>query len=145
MEFPAPADQWLDVADHSIVIIGAIGLAILPGWFQARRNHTAIKEVGKKADDDLTAIRAQVVNGHATDPEAPKLRDDLDEIKASMSRWEPVLGLVEELRAGMEALANQMRAFRSDLMAEEQHRSQQIKDVREELDHRTGGKRHDPR
>ena len=143
MEFPAPADQWLDVFDHSVVVIGAIGLAILPGWFQARRNHTAIKEVGKKADDDLTAIRAQVVNGHAD--ASTNLREDLDAVKESMSKWEPVLGLVEELRAGMEALANQMRAFRSDLMAEEQHRSQQIKDVREELDHRTGGKRHDPR
>ena len=145
MEFPANPDAWMDVFDHSVVVIGAIALAVLPGWLQARRNHAAIKEVGKKADDDLTAIRAQVVNGHAENPESPNLRDDLDAVKEAMSRWEPVLGLVDELRAGMEALANQMRAFRSDLMAEEQHRSQQIKDVREELDHRTGGKRHDPR
>ena len=137
MEFPAPADQWLDVADHSIVIIGAIGLAILPGWFQARRNHKAIQKVGQKTSDDLTAIRAQVVNGHAQDPESPNLRDDLDAVKESMSRWEPVLGLVDELRTGMEALAHQMRAFRSDLMAEEDRRRIQIGDLRDELEHRT--------
>lgn len=137
MNFPGDAANWLDVIDHSIVVVGAIIVAMVPAWLGTVRNHRAIKGVDAKAD----TIKSQIVNGHEQDPDAPKLRDDLDGVKAAMARWEPVLGMVDELRTGMESLSQQMRAFRADLMAEEDRRRIQIGDLRDELDHRTG-KRH---
>lgn len=137
MNFPGDAANWLDVIDHGIVVLGAVIVAMVPGWLTLR-NHRAIKTVDAKAD----TIKSQIVNGHEQDPEAPKLRDDLDGLKAAMARWEPVLGMVNELREGMEALSHQMRSFRADLMAEEDRRRIQISDLRQEIDHRTGKRGH---
>lgn len=120
-------DSWMDILDHVLIGMVLVAVAAVPSWF-ANRNHQAIKKVGQKAE----AIEAQVVNGHAEQPQ--NLRDDMDEVKAALSRWEPVLGMVDELRAGMESLAQQMRAFRSDLMAEEDRRRIQIGDLREDLE-----------
>ena len=124
-------DSWMDLVDHALIGMVLIAVAAVPSWFAANRNHRAIKKVGQKAE----AIEAQVVNGHAEQPQS--LRDDMDEIKAALSRWEPVLGMVDELRAGMESLSQQMRAFRGDLMAEEDRRRIQVRDLRDELNHRT--------
>lgn len=131
MEFPANPDAWMDVADHSIVVIGAILLAIVPGWVQARRNHKAIKEVGQKADEDLTAIRKQVVNGHQANPDAPNLRDDLDGIKSVIDELREI---VERLSRQMAGLFHDQQGLRSDLLAQEEMRRLQIADVRDEID-----------
>lgn len=61
-------------------------------------------------------IKDQVVNGH----ENP-MRFDLDRAIAAI-----------------DALGEDVRLLRKDLMAEENHRRLQITDLREELDHRTG-------
>jgi hypothetical protein len=62
-------------------------------------------------------IKGQVVNGHKN---SPPLRDDLDRILSLM-----------------DALGDDVRLLRKDLMDEEKHRRLQISDLREELDHRT--------
>jgi hypothetical protein len=61
-------------------------------------------------------IKNQVVNGHDN-----PLRFDLDRAIAAI-----------------DALAEDVRRLRKDLMAEEDHRRVQIADLRDELDHRTG-------
>lgn len=61
-------------------------------------------------------IKDQVVNGH----EQP-MRFDLDRAIDAIN-----------------ALGDDLRRLRKDLMAEEDHRRLQIADLREELDHRTG-------
>jgi len=61
-------------------------------------------------------IKDQVVNGH----ENP-MRFDLDRAIAAI-----------------DALGEDVRRLRKDLMAEEDHRRLQISDLRDELDHRTG-------
>lgn len=66
-------------------------------------------------------IKDQVVNGH----EQP-MRFDLDRAIDAIN-----------------ALGDDLRRLRKDLMAEEDHRRLQIADLREELDHRTG-KHHRP-
>lgn len=66
----------------------------------------------------VNEIKGQVVNGHK---DAPPLRADLDRAIAAI-----------------DALGEDVRLLRKDLMAEEAHRRLQITDLREELDHRTG-------
>lgn len=65
-------------------------------------------------------IKAQVVNGHK---DAPPMRADLDRAIAAI-----------------DALANDVRLLRRDLMAEEEHRRVQINDLRAEVQHRTKGR-----
>jgi len=67
---------------------------------------------GKKLD----AVKNQVQNQHETN-----LRDDIDRAIAAV-----------------EMLAHDVRGLRSDLMAEEDRRRQQVQDLYTELDHRTG-------
>jgi hypothetical protein len=64
----------------------------------------------------VNEIRGQVVNGHK---DAPPLRDDLDKVIAALND-----------------LSHDMRALKTDLMAESDHRRLQISDLRDELDHR---------
>jgi hypothetical protein len=59
-------------------------------------------------------IQEQVKNRHATN-----LRDDIDRAISAV-----------------EALAHDVRALKSDLLAESDHRRLQISDLRDELDHR---------
>jgi hypothetical protein len=66
----------------------------------------------------VNEIKGQVVNGHK---DSPPLRADLDRAIAAI-----------------DALGEDVRLLRKDLMAEEAHRRLQITDLREELDHRTG-------
>jgi cytochrome b len=60
-------------------------------------------------------IKNQVVNGHTE----TNLRNDVDRAIAAI-----------------EALAHDVRALKSDLMVESDHRRLQISDLRDELDHR---------
>lgn len=62
----------------------------------------------------LRDVRSQVVNGHAN-----PMRMDLDRAIAAI-----------------DALGEDIRLLRKDLMAEEDHRRLQISDLRDELDHR---------
>jgi hypothetical protein len=121
----------MDVADHSLVIVGAIILAMIPGWMQARRNHSEIRKVGRQTSDDLTAIRSQVVNGHQQDPTAPNMRDDLDGIRSVIDELREI---VERLSRQMAGLFHDQQGLRSDLLAQEEMRRLQIADVRDEID-----------
>lgn len=68
----------------------------------------------------LREVRDQVVNSH---PES-NLRDDLDRAIAAIAD-----------------LSQDVRLLRKDLLAEESHRSLQISDLRDEIQHRTGKRR----
>jgi hypothetical protein len=86
---------------------------------------------------DARAIANQVVNGHAADEEAPKLRDDMDHLKADlgefkatvtawMERWEPMIPVIR-------ALTEDVRGFRADLSEERAARRELSKDIREDM------------
>jgi hypothetical protein len=123
--------DWAGVSGLLIVGLGAIALAVLPGWIQARRNHTEIRKVGRQTSDDLAAIRGQVVNGHAEDPSSPNMRDDLDVIKSVVERLEEI---VERLSRQVAGLFHDQQGLRSDMLAQEEMRRLQIADVRDEID-----------
>lgn len=102
MNWPADAQNWLDVFDHFVVIIGAILLAAIPSVL-AHRNHKGIKEV-----------QNQVKNAHTTN-----LRDDLDRAINAV-----------------EALGNDVRGLRQDLVMEEERRRRQIIELRDDVERR---------
>jgi len=102
VNWPADAQNWLDVFDHFVVIIGAILLAAIPSVL-AHRNHKGIKEV-----------QNQVKNAHTTN-----LRDDLDRAINAV-----------------EALGNDVRGLRQDLVMEEERRRRQISELRDDVERR---------
>jgi hypothetical protein len=102
VNWPADAQNWLDVFDHFVVIIGAILLAAIPSVL-AHRNHKGIKEV-----------QNQVKNAHTTN-----LRDDLDRAINAV-----------------EALGNDVRGLRQDLVMEEERRRRQIIELRDDVERR---------
>jgi hypothetical protein len=123
--------DWAGVSGLLIAGLGAVALAVLPGWIQARRNHTEIRRVGRQTSDDLTAIRSQVVNGHGENPDSPNLRDDLDGIKSSIRE---IREIVEQLSRQVSGLFHDHQGLRSDFLAQEEMRRLQIADVRDEID-----------
>lgn len=93
-------DNWLDLVSQLLLIVGALGIAIVPSWFAAR-THGALKTETK-------VIREQLVNGHAT-----FLRQDLDRALAAI-----------------EHLAHEIALLRKDLSVEQDSRRAQIEDLR---------------
>ena len=99
MNWPADAQNWLDVFDHFVVIIGAILLAAVPSVL-AHRNHKGIKEV-----------QNQVKNAHTTN-----LRDDLDRaINAVEALGTDVRGLRQDLVMEEERRRRQISELRDDV------------------------------
>jgi predicted nucleic acid-binding Zn-ribbon protein len=129
-------------------LLGLIAVGVFALWgLQAgagilifRKHQTNDREARADREDlkaDSKAIRAQVVNGHAADEEAPKLRDDMDHVKADlaemktrmsawMDRWEPMIPVIR-------ALTEDMRGFRADLSEERAARRELSKDIREDM------------
>lgn len=124
------AQNWLDILDHVWIGLVVVGAAAIPSWLAAR-NHRSIKD-----------IKDQVVNGHAKEPDAPKLRDDIDQMKFAMERWEPVLKSVPQLMHFVTKLSGQLSDMSERVLAEEEQRRLQISELRKELDHQTGKRRH---
>lgn len=100
-------DNWLDVVDHLLLIIGVVATAVVPSWFAAR-NHKEIR-----------SVKDQVVNGH-TSP----MRDDLDR----------VLARLEELSKFLAEVGRGVSGLRSDLNDEEIRRRENIRELRSDID-----------
>lgn len=64
----------------------------------------------------LQAVKGSVINNHTT-----PMREDVD-----------------RLSEAIEAMSEDLRGLRRDLLAEEEHRRIQVLDLRNDLDHRTG-------
>jgi hypothetical protein len=141
MEFPENPDAWMDVFDHGVVVLGAIALAVVPGWLQAYKNHREIKKVGRQNAEDLGAIRDQVVNGHA---DSPGLREDVDHIKddvkavmATLAEWATLIPIVRALSSEVPGLRHDLAAARKDLAdevaIERESRRDLARDVRADM------------
>lgn len=113
-------DDWFDLAGYMWVGVVAILVAAIPAYYSNRR----LLRIESQNKD----IRDQVVNGHTE----TNLRNDLDK----------VVSAVETLSQDVADISHDVRALRSDLMAEEDRRRMQIGDLRDELEHRTGKRRH---
>lgn len=107
--------EWLEVNDWLDLVANAyIGLVLIAV--------AAIPSwLAHRSHKTIREIKGQVVNSH---PET-NLRDDLDR----------AIGAINDV-------ADDVRGLRKDLMAEEDHRRLQINDLRDELEHRTGKRRH---
>ena len=103
--------NWLDIFDHFLLVIAAIGVAAVPSYFSAR-NHRSIKDTQKT----IGQVRDQVVNGHA---DAPPLRADLDRVLAAIDR-----------------LGHDVTAIRRDLADEGERRRDHVAELREEVHRR---------
>lgn len=104
MNWPSDAADWMDVADHLLVILGAIILAAIPSLLTAK-THRSVKAETK-------VIREQLVNGHTT-----YMRADLDRALAAI-----------------ESLAEEISHLRKDLSLEQTSRRSQIDDLRGDVD-----------
>jgi predicted RNase H-like nuclease (RuvC/YqgF family) len=101
-------DNWLDVADHLLLILGAMATLIIPPWISSRKTHR-----------DLKDVKDQVKNGHTN----TNLRDDLDR----------VLERLEELSRHVTEIARGFSGLKSELIDEEIHRRESIKELRFDL------------
>ena len=99
-------DNWLDVVDHFLLILGVIATAVVPSWFAAR-NHKEIKDV-----------KDQVVNGHKS-----PMRFDLDRV---LERLEDLSRFITEVGRGVQGL-------RTELVDEESRRRESVKELRSEM------------
>lgn len=100
-------DDWMDVIDHLLLVLGVIGAAAVPSWFAAR-NHRELKDV-----------KNQVVNGHKS-----PLRMDLDRV---LERLEEVSSFVNEIFRGVSGL-------RSELVDEEARRRESVRELRTDME-----------
>lgn len=100
-------DNWMDVVDHLLLILGVVATAVIPSWFAAR-NHKEIR-----------SVKDQVVNGHKS-----PMRDDLDRV---LARLEELSNFLVEVGRGVSGL-------RSDLNNEEIRRRENIRELREDID-----------
>ena len=99
---PINIDSWLDIIANLWVGLVVLGLAIIPGYMAARKNHKGIKE-----------IRDQVVNGHA---DAPPLRTDLDRVIASLDALaKDVTGLRRDLDDSENRRRDQIAELRDEV------------------------------
>lgn len=107
--------EWLEVNDWLDLVANAyIGLVLIAV--------AAIPSwLAHRSHKTIRRIEGQVVNSH---PET-NLRDDLDRAIDAINN-----------------VASDVRGLRKDLLAEEDHRRLQINDLRDELEHRTGKRRH---
>ena len=99
---PINVDSWLDIIANLWVGMVVLGLAVIPGYMAARKNHKGIKE-----------IRDQVVNGHA---DAPPLRTDLDRVIASLDALaKDVTGLRRDLDDSENRRRDQIAELRDEV------------------------------
>ena len=98
-------ENWLDLADHLLLVLAAIGVVAVPSWLTARGHRDIKRSVGAVAD--------QVINGHA---DAPPLRADLDRVIDAIDR-----------------LSHDVTAIRRDLADEETRRRSHVTELREEM------------
>lgn len=91
-------DDWMDVVDHVLLILGAVSMTAIPSWF-AVRNHKSIARV-----------ESQVVNGHKT-----PMRADLDKaILAIEALAHDVNGLRRDLADEEDRRRSHVRELRED-------------------------------
>lgn len=102
------AENLLDIIDHFLIVVGAIGVAAIPSWYAAR-NHRELKTT----QETVTQVRDQVVNGHAN---SPPLRADLDRVIAAI-----------------EHLSHDVTAIRRELADEETRRRDHVAELRDEV------------
>ena len=62
-------DGWLDIISQVLLVVGGLGIAIVPSWFAARAHKTS------------QAVLSETRNGHAT-----PMRADLDRVIESIER-----------------------------------------------------------
>lgn len=96
-------DNWLDVLDHLLLVLGAVAVIAVPS-FLAARTHKSIKTETK-------VIREQLVNGHSS-----PMRQDLDRAIAAI-----------------ENLAKDVQGLRLDLSYEEGQRRDLRAEVNEKI------------
>jgi len=108
-------DNWMDVFDHILLIIGAVVIAVVPGWYAAK-SHRAIKDV-----------KEQVVNGHKV-----PMRFDLDRV---LERLEELFNTVSDVARGVHGL-------RADLSDEEARRRENVRELRTDIERNRGEIRH---
>lgn len=97
-------ENWLDIVSQILLVVGGLGIAVVPSWFAAR-THGALKTETK-------VIRDQLVNGHTT-----YLRQDVDRALAAI-----------------ETLTHEIVNLRRDLSLEQDSRRSQIDDLRGDVD-----------
>lgn len=105
MNWPADAQNWMDVIDHALVLLGAIVLAAIPGWLGSLRNHRGIREI--RAQNEK--VMAQVINGHS---DAPPLRADVDRLGSDLER---IAGTVDRLASVVETVSRDQISDREAL------------------------------
>jgi len=99
---PINVDSWLDIIANLWVGMVVLGLAVIPGYMAARKNHRGIQE-----------IRDQVVNGHA---DAPPLRTDLDRVIVAIDNLaKDVTGLRRDLDDSENRRRDQIAELRDEV------------------------------
>ena len=92
-------DSWMDIVSQLLLLIGALGIAIVPSWYST---HRALKKVTD-----------QVVNGHAG---KPPLREDIDRCLAAIEALaHDVSALRADLHAERDSRRSQVDDLRSDV------------------------------
>jgi predicted nucleic acid-binding Zn-ribbon protein len=115
----------MDVFDHFVMVMGAIGVAGVPSFFAAR-NHR-----------ELRAVKEQVTNGHA-DP----MRVDLDRVIYTVGQTADAVevmsrnldSLREELRDEVTRRREGTRELRDDLERSRTERRESMQELRDDID-----------
>jgi outer membrane murein-binding lipoprotein Lpp len=94
-------DTWMDVVSQFLLMIGAIGIAILPSWYSTHKS--------------LKKVTDQVVNGHGG-LNQPNLRQDVDRaIAAIEALGADIHALRKDLHTERQARTSQVDDLRSDV------------------------------
>lgn len=94
-------DSWMDIVSQFLLMMGALGIAILPSWYSTHKS--------------LKRVTDQVVNGHGG-AGTPNLREDLDRaIAAIEALGTDVRALRQDLHAERQARTSQVDDLRSDV------------------------------
>jgi hypothetical protein len=115
----------MDVFDHFVMVMGAIGVAGIPSYFAAR-NHR-----------ELRAVKEQVTNGH-TDP----MRVDLDRVIYTVGQTADAVGVIscnldslrEQLRDEEKRRREGARELREDLERSRTERRDSMQELRNDID-----------
>ena len=95
-------DNWLDLVSQILLILGAIGIAVVPSVIAAR-SHKSIKQVS----EDTRKLDKSISNGH----DYP-LRTDVDEIRETL----------KDIRGDMKGLKSDVSDIRSEIRQERKDR-----------------------
>jgi hypothetical protein len=133
-----------------LIVLGVFGLwAAQAGagiWIfrKHQANDKAARADRVELKADAAAIRTQVVNGHAADEMAPKLRDDLDRIRedmrtvmATLAEWATLIpivrGLADDVPGLRRDIAEVRKEFSDEVALERASRRDLARDVREDM------------